>query len=124
GLRLSSRLNKDRDRSQPGGYQLDQARQAYDRGDFRAAEQTLSALVSSEPDNSNVWYWLGRTQLKERRFAEAAHSLERATEIAPDMSEAYLEAAAAFEAMGNRAKAVEMLGRYGEASRKHAEPGR
>ena len=62
--------------------------------------------------------------LIDARFTLFRRGLERAAEISPDLIDAYLQAAAAFEAMGNHAKAVEMLSRYGEASRKHAEPGR
>jgi protein phosphatase len=124
GLRSSNLFDKKRSSSRPADSQLDQARHAYERGDFRDADQTLSALVASDPQNAQAWYWLGRTQLGERRFAESARNLERAIEISPDLIDAYLQAAAAFEAMGNRARAVEMLSRYGEASRKHAEPGR
>jgi len=124
GLRSSSLFNKKHAGSTPGEAQLEQARQAYDRADFREADQTLTALVATDPQNSQAWYWLGRTQLQERRFAESARSLERAAELAPDMTDAYVQAAAAFEAMGNRTRAMEMLGRYSEASRKRAETAR
>jgi len=124
GLRASNLLNKTRSASRSGQSQLDQARQAYERGDFREADQTLTALVAADQQNAQGWYWLGRTQLQERRFAESARNLERAVELAPDMTDAYIQAAAAFEGMGNRARALEMLGRYDDTLRRRAEPGK
>jgi serine/threonine protein phosphatase PrpC/TolA-binding protein len=124
GLRSANLLTNKHAASRPGQSQLDQARQAYDRGDFREADQTLTALVAVDPQNSQGWYWLGRTQLQERLFAESARSLERTVELAPDMTDAYIQAAAAFEAMGNREKAFAMLGRYEESLRRLHEPGK
>jgi serine/threonine protein phosphatase PrpC len=121
GLRSANLFNKKLSRGQAAEPALDGARQAFDRGDFREAEQALSGLVASDSKNAQAWYWLGRTQLQERRFAESARSLEHAAELEPDMTDAYVEAAAAFEAVGNRTKALEMLGRYGEAARKRGE---
>jgi len=122
GLRSSNLFNKKHAASNPSDARMEQARQAYDRADFPEADQTLTGLIATDPQNSQAWYLLGRTQLQERRFADSARSLERAVELAPDMTDAYIQAAAAFEAMGNRTRAVEMLGRYNEALRKRAEP--
>jgi len=124
GLRSSNLFNKKHAASNPSDARMEQARQAYDRADFPEADQTLTGLIATDPQNSQAWYLLGRTQLQERRFADSARSLERAVELAPDMTDAYIQAAAAFEAMGNRTRAVEMLGRYNEALRKRAETAR
>jgi serine/threonine protein phosphatase PrpC len=124
GLRSSNLFSNKHSSARPGETQLDRAREAYDRGDFREADQALTSLIAADQQNSQGWYWLGRTQLQERRFAESARSLERAVELAPDATDAYIQAAAAFEALGNRAKAVEMLGRYDESLRRRAEPGK
>jgi serine/threonine protein phosphatase PrpC len=124
GLRSANLLNKKHSSSRTGQSQLDQARQAYDRGDFHEADQTLTALVAGNQQDSQGWYWLGRTQLQEGRFAESARNLERAIELAPDMIDAYIQAAAAFEAMGNRTKALDMLGLYDETLRRRPELGK
>jgi hypothetical protein len=44
--------------------------------------------------------------------------LEQAAKLKPAISDAYAQAAAAYEAAGERAKAVQMLQRYGEERRK------
>jgi protein phosphatase len=124
GVRSATLFSRKPSARQATGAALDTARQAFDRGEFREAEQALSILVASDSRNSQAWYWLGRTQLQEHRFAESSRSLEHAAELQPELTDAYLQAAAAFEAMGNRNKAVEMLSRYGEAERKHEESAR
>jgi protein phosphatase len=124
GVRSATLFAKKPSGKQTAGPALDSARQAFDRGEFREADQALSVIVASDSRNSEAWYWLGRTQLQERRFAESARSLEHAIELQPELKDAYVQAAAAFEAIGNRTKAVEMLSRYGEAERKHDESAR
>src|SRR5262249_4132376 len=57
GLRSSNLFVRKHAGSKPGEAQLEQARQAYDRADFREADQTLTGLVGTYPENSLAWYW-------------------------------------------------------------------
>jgi serine/threonine protein phosphatase PrpC len=123
GLRSANLFNKKHISPPPSDTQLELGRQAYDRGDLREADQAFSSLVGSGSTDWRAWYWMGRTQLEQRRFAESVRSLEHAAELAPDVADTYVQEAAAYEAMGNRARAIEMLGRYAEAARKHGGPG-
>jgi hypothetical protein len=74
---------------------------------------------------------LGRAQLEQGEFIKAGASFEKAAAIPagnqagrgdglPSMQDAYLQAAAAYEAAGDRQKAARMLSLYAEERRKRA----
>jgi serine/threonine protein phosphatase PrpC/TolA-binding protein len=93
---------------------LEAARGQFQRGDYPAAAAAFSAIVQQQPQNAQAHYWLGRSELAQRQFADAARSFEQAATLQPDMTNAFVEAAGAYEAAGNRTRAVEMLQRYKE----------
>jgi protein phosphatase len=121
GLRAPELMNKraakaspDRERAE----QLTSGRDAFDRGDYPAAEAAFGAIRQREPQNAQAYYWLGRTLLERGQYAEAARNLEQAVTLAPDMHDAYAQAAVALESAGERAKAAEMLQRYAQERKK------
>jgi serine/threonine protein phosphatase PrpC len=119
GLRAPEYLKIRRPGSTAAGVDaLQAARDAFDRGDYQAAGLAFSALLQRDPQNATVHYWLGRSQLEQGQYAQAARSFEQALAIAPGLHDAYVQAAAAYEAAGNRAKAAEAIARYEEQRRK------
>ena len=101
------------------GDSLQIARDAFERGDFRAATAELEALVKREPSNAKALYWLGRAQLEERDYPGAVKRFEESVARNPSMYDAYIWQAAALEAMGEKAKAAAALARYAEERRKN-----
>ena len=93
-------------------------REAFDRRDYQAAAATFAALQQREPQNAQAYYWLGRAQLEQGQYTEAARNLEQALTLAPDMRDAYAQAAVALESAGERARAAEMLQRYVQERKK------
>jgi protein phosphatase len=94
---------------------LGEGRTAFNAGNYQAAAAAFAALVEREPQNAQAHYWLGRSQLEVREYLKAAHSFEQAVATDPALREAYVQAAAAYEALGERAKAVEKLDLYRRA---------
>jgi len=103
--------NVSRDALQPG-------RDAFERGDYKSAAAEFELLVKREPANAAALYWLGRSQLEQRDYPAAVKSLEEAVARQPSMYEAYVWQAAAFEMMGEKAKAAAALSRFSEERRK------
>ena len=97
---------------------LSVGREAFERGDYQAAMQKFDSILQSKPDNAEAHYWLGRVQLEGRQYQKAAQSFEQAVNLKPEMKDAYLQAAAAYEAAGEKNRAARMLSRYGEEMRK------
>lgn len=95
-------------------------REAFERGDYPAAISELNSAVSREPQNPTARYWLGRSQLETGDNQAAAQSFEEAIRLQPAMRDAYLQAAVAYEAAGNRLKAAQMLALYNEKRREQA----
>ena len=56
---------------------------AYDAGDYAAAEKKLNQVMAHHPDEYRSQYWLGRTYLKQDRPLDAQLALERALTLAP-----------------------------------------
>lgn len=104
--------NREADPLQPG-------REAFERGDYRIAAAEFELLLKREPSNARALYWLGRAQLEERAYELAVKSFEEATARQPSMYDAYVQQAAAFEAMGEKSKAALALARYAEERRKN-----
>jgi protein phosphatase len=98
------------------------ARDAFERGDLPAAEASLVALIGREPQNSDAHYWLGRVRLELGEFAGAAGSFEEAIKLDPGRLDSYPQAAACYEALGDRARATAMLARYAQARRQTLAP--
>jgi Fe-S cluster biosynthesis and repair protein YggX len=76
-------------------------------------------MAAADPTNEMAHFSLGKAYLDAARHAEAARSLERCIELAPDMSKAYQLCGQAMIGAGWTDKAVDVLGRgYETAARK------
>jgi len=76
-------------------------------------------MAEADPTNEMAHFSLGNALLSESRFAEAAKSLERCIELAPQMSRAYELAGRAMIGAGWADRAVEILNRgFIEAARR------
>ena len=76
-------------------------------------------MLKREPSNAPAYYWLGRAQLEHREYDVAVKSFEEAITLQPSLYDAYVQQAAAYEAMGEKAKAASALSRYAEERRKN-----
>jgi serine/threonine protein phosphatase PrpC/TolA-binding protein len=121
GLRAPELMNKRASKKSSVREQADPmaaGREAFDRRDYAAAAAAFGAVQQREPQNAQAYYWLGRAQLEQGQYAEAARSLEQAVTLAPDMHDAYVQAAAALESAGERTRAADMLQRYVQERKK------
>jgi protein phosphatase len=118
GLRASDFMNKRLSISDPHADPLQAGREAFERGDYKAATAEFESAAKRDPSNASALYWLGRAALEQREYAAAARSLEDAIARQPSFYDAYVQQAAAYEAMGERARAVAALSRYSEERRK------
>jgi cytochrome c-type biogenesis protein CcmH/NrfG len=94
--------------------QIKSAREALEKGDPATATNTLTGVVTREPQNAEARYWLGRAQLEQGEYVKARESFDEAIKVQAKVAEFYLYAAAAQKASGNKAKADEMLEQYVE----------
>jgi TolA-binding protein len=96
---------------------LQTGRDAFERGDYKGAATEFESVLRREPSNARAHYWLGRAQLEHREYDVAAKSFEEATIRQPSLYDAYVQQAAAYEAMGEKSKAASTLSRYAEERR-------
>ncbi len=94
-------------------------REAFEKGDYKLAAAEFESLSKRDPSNARAHYWLGRAQLEQREYETAAKSFDEATARQPSMYDAYVQQAAAYEAMGEKSKAASALARYAEERRKN-----
>jgi tetratricopeptide (TPR) repeat protein len=118
GLRASDFVNKRLNISNGHADPLQAGREAFERGDYKTAAGEFESAAKRDPSNASALYWLGRATLEQREYATAARSFEDAIARQPLLYDAYVQQAAAYEAMGERAKAVAALSRYSEERRK------
>jgi uncharacterized protein HemY len=95
--------------------------EAFDRSDFQSAALEFDAAAKLEPSNALVHYWLGRSRLEQHDYQQASLSFEQAVALRPSFYDAYVQAAAAYELMGERAKALSMLTRGAEERKKQQQ---
>jgi cytochrome c-type biogenesis protein CcmH/NrfG len=89
-------------------------REALDRDDLITARATFAQLAAREPERADHHYWLGRTLVRQGELDEAVRQLERAIALDPDLSDAYVFLAAAYERSGKREMASQTLKKYAE----------
>jgi protein phosphatase len=119
GLRASEFMNKKAPGSSAAAADsLQRGRDAFERGDYRAAAIEFDSLSKRDPSNAVSSYWLGRSLLEQGDYAAAVKSFDEAIARQPPMRDAYVHQAAAYEAMGEKAKAATALSRYAEERRK------
>ncbi len=127
GLRASDYLNgQTSERDANGNALMDgeqpdplrTGREAFLKGDYQKAMTEFDSILMSDPENATARYWLGRAQLEQRDYQKAAQNFEQVITTRPQMYDAYIQAAAAYEAGGEKIKSAKMLYRYGEERRK------
>lgn len=96
-------------------------REAFEAGDYKAAAAEFESVLMREPLNAKAHYWLGRAKLEQREYEAAVKSFDEAAVRQPSMYDAYVQQAAAYEAMGEKSKAASALARYAEERRKNDE---
>ncbi len=97
---------------------LSAGREAFDRGDYQAAGNEFESVLRRDSENATALYWLGRARLERRDYAGAARDFEATISREPGMFDAYVQAAGAYQMMGEKAKAAEMLARHTDERRK------
>ena len=122
GLRASEWRNGRASNANAETESLRKGQEAFERGDYPAAMTEFESLVQRDPQNGTGLYWLGRAHLEQRDYADAAKDFEEAISREPRMFDAYVQAAAAYQALGERAKAAQMLARYADERRKTERP--
>lgn len=101
---------------------LKAGRAAFESGTYQAAATQFAAIVERDAQNAEAHYWLGRAQMELGEYAKAILNLDHAIAIRPTLYDAYMYQAAAYEAVGDRAKAAQTLSRYVEERRKQPAP--
>ncbi|HTG16329.1 MAG TPA: protein phosphatase 2C domain-containing protein [Blastocatellia bacterium] len=122
GLRASEWRNERASNANAETESLRIGQEAFERGDYQAAMTEFESLVQRYPQNATGLYWLGRAHLEQRAYADAAKDFEEALSREPRMFDAYVQAAAAYQALGEKAKAAQMLARYADERRKTERP--
>jgi tetratricopeptide (TPR) repeat protein len=97
---------------------LKAGRAAFDSGNHLAAATQFAAIVERDPQNAEAHYWLGRAQVELNEYAKAILNFDHAVALRPSLYDAYAYQAAAYEAVGDKAKAAQTLSRYAEERRK------
>jgi serine/threonine protein phosphatase PrpC len=119
GLRASNVIKL---RSEPNANReadlLKIGREAFERGDYRLAAAEFDSVLKRDSSNGLAHYWLGRVQLEQREYESAVRSFEEASSRQPALYDSYVQQAAAYEALGEKAKAAAALARYAEERRK------
>ena len=118
GLRASDFTNKGASNANRVSDSLILGRDAFESGDYKLAALEFESLSKREPSNARAHYWLGRARLELREYEIAAKSFEEAAALQPLMHDAYVQQAAAYQALGEKAKAAAALSRYAEERRK------
>jgi len=91
---------------------------AFERDDLQTAATEFDTAIKREPSNARAHYWLGRARLEQRDYQQAAQNFEQVVSLQPAFYDAYVQAAAAYEALGDRARATALLARYAEEKKK------
>jgi len=99
---------------------LQTGREAFERGDYKIATAEFDSVLKLDPSNGKAHYWMGRAQLEQREYESALKSLEEAIVRQPTLFDAYVQQAAAYEALGEKAKAAAALVRYADERRKQS----
>lgn len=102
--------------------QLRVGREAFDRGEYQVAGSEFESVLRRDSENATALYWLGRARLEQGDYAGAAKEFEATISREPRMFDAYIQAAAAYQLLGEKAKAAEMLARHTDERRKAERP--
>ena len=120
GLRASDwwKAGASKPSAQDSNDPLKTGRATFENGNYQAAATQFAALIERDPQNAEAHYWLGRAQIELSEYAKAISTLDRAITLRPALYDAYAYQAAAYEAVGDKARAAQTLSRYAEERRK------
>jgi serine/threonine protein phosphatase PrpC len=93
-------------------------REALEKDDLITARATFAQLAAREPQRADYQYWLGRTLIRQGATDEAIVHLDRAIAIDPNLSDAYVFLAAAYERAGKRDLASQTMRKYADLGKK------
>ena len=79
---------------------IDKAFDAFESGELSEAEVICKTILANEPDDFGAHYLVGSIYGEQKRWAEAAQHLERATKIRPDRSVAFFNLANVLRELG------------------------
>jgi tetratricopeptide (TPR) repeat protein len=96
--------------------QFEAAAQAYQTGDFPAAEAQLESLARIVPGNPNVLHLLSLARLRQNKADAAVDSLRELADLAPDSAEAHDLLGCALRQTGRVNAAIRHLRRAAEIS--------
>jgi tetratricopeptide (TPR) repeat protein len=96
----------------------DEARQAYDKSDYRKAISVLKEAGDKDPGNGEIQLWLTKCYLEEKQYDDAAKSGEKAVAANPKSS-VYHEWLG--DAYGQKADHASMMSAYGLARKTQKE---
>lgn len=74
--------------------------------DYPNADKWLTHSLESNPDDSDGWYYLGRTKYKENRFAEAAEAFRRFLKLVPGSVKGEDNLGLAYQGLGRTDDAI------------------
>lgn len=117
GLRASDLFGSPSSDAPVTNAEMLRGREAFDGRNYQAAALEFDVVARREPQNAEARYWLGRAQLEQGEYAKAAENFEQATRLQPELHDAYVQAAAAYEADGKNDRAERMLRQYAERRR-------
>jgi tetratricopeptide (TPR) repeat protein len=93
-----------------------------DMGDLEGARKLLDAGATQFKDRSVLFAMLGRTEAKQKRYAEAIANFNQALAIEPQANALYADIADAYQAQGNSAQADEARAKVGRGQPTLADP--
>src|ERR1039457_6178897 len=76
--------------------------------EYEEAVNTLKALVKQNSESGLGYYYLGRTYSQMKLYRDAVAYFQKTLELRPDFSQAALDMAASYEALGDYGKAIDI----------------
>lgn len=95
-------------------------------GDYADADKWLTKMLEWNPNDSEGWYYLGRTKYNENRFAEAVSAFERCLKLDPGNVKAEDNLGLSYGGLGRREEAAaayqQAIGWQSQAALKNPGP--
>lgn len=98
---------------------IGQAKQAYRKHNYHAAEVQLKSVLRKHPDNGSAWALLGHTSLAEHEYGDAIHQFQQAKSNGQPAAALTLPLARAFLASGKYQQALKTLDGAGSDAPDH-----
>ena len=101
----------DLDERHPDAH-LNLGRLLHEEGDLDAAERHYRRAIELRPTDVTAWFNLGVLLQDEKRWRDAAEAYKSVVRLDPAYLDAYFNLAALYEALGNKALAIQHLKTY------------